>query len=164
MNKLAFKFRGLGVIVALAVIAGFAAVTMLLWNSLMPDIAGLSALSYWQALGVLALSRILFSGFSGIGGGLGDIKRRHGGDFRHENALRGKWMHMSEEERMAFFKKERDLRSTYNGRFGRPHEFCDGGSASGAFRGGDNNGDAGINNSDDGVNKRGAGAQGGKNE
>jgi hypothetical protein len=33
-----------------------------LWNWLMPGLFGLPALTFWQALGVLALSRILFGG------------------------------------------------------------------------------------------------------
>jgi hypothetical protein len=44
----------------------FAVVAMFLWDSLLADIFGLPALNYWQALGIFALSRILFSG---IGGG-----------------------------------------------------------------------------------------------
>ncbi|WP_075601860.1 hypothetical protein [Saccharicrinis aurantiacus] len=36
---------------------------LLLWNWLMPAIFGLTIITYWQALGLLALSKILFSGF-----------------------------------------------------------------------------------------------------
>lgn len=32
---------------------------MLLWNALLPDIAGLPAINYLQAVGLLALTRIL---------------------------------------------------------------------------------------------------------
>ena len=42
---------------------GFA--TMELWNWLMPAIFGLRAITFWQSLGVLALSRILVGGFRG---------------------------------------------------------------------------------------------------
>ena len=38
-----------------------------LWNWLMPMIFGLRELTFWQAVGLLALSRILFGGV-GIGG------------------------------------------------------------------------------------------------
>lgn len=43
----------------------------LLWNWLMPAIFGLPPIRFWQALGLLALSRILFGGFGfrGSGGG-----------------------------------------------------------------------------------------------
>src|SRR5262245_47495127 len=47
-----------------------------LWNWLVPDIFGLRSIRFWEALGLLALSRILFGGF-GRGGG-----RRHSSDGR----------------------------------------------------------------------------------
>jgi hypothetical protein len=39
-----------------------------LWNWLVPDIFALRRITFWEALGLLALSRILFGGF-GRGGG-----------------------------------------------------------------------------------------------
>jgi uncharacterized membrane protein YgcG len=39
-----------------------------LWNWLLPDIFGLRRVTFWEALGLLALSRILFGGFSKGGG------------------------------------------------------------------------------------------------
>jgi len=41
----------------------------LLWNWLMPAIFGLPPIRFWQALGLLALSRILFGGFGFRGSG-----------------------------------------------------------------------------------------------
>ena len=38
-------------------------VVLLLWNWLMPDIFDLRRLTFWEALGLLALCRILFGGF-----------------------------------------------------------------------------------------------------
>ena len=46
-----------------ATVFGF--VVMWLWNWLMPAIFGLHLISFWQALGLLVLSKILFSGFRG---------------------------------------------------------------------------------------------------
>lgn len=46
-------------------------VLMLLWNWLMPDLFGLSTLTYWQAFGILILAKIIF----GFGGGNGPGKR-----------------------------------------------------------------------------------------
>jgi hypothetical protein len=43
----------------------FSSVVMALWNRLMPPIFGLHAISVWQALGLLVLSKILFGGFHG---------------------------------------------------------------------------------------------------
>ena len=48
-----------------------------LWNWLMPGIFGLRALTFWEALGLLALSRILFGGFGRGGGSHGPRKERH---------------------------------------------------------------------------------------
>lgn len=42
-------------------------VTMLLWNALMPIIFGIKSITYLQALGLIILSKILFSGFSHMG-------------------------------------------------------------------------------------------------
>jgi hypothetical protein len=45
-------------------------VVMGLWNLLIPPIFGLHDITFWQALGLLALSRILFGGFRGWGRGM----------------------------------------------------------------------------------------------
>lgn len=44
------------------------AFVMWLWNWLVPDLFGLRQVRFWEALGLLALCRILFGGF-GHGGG-----------------------------------------------------------------------------------------------
>jgi len=46
-------------------------VVKLLWNGLLPSLFGFPAVTFWQALGLLVLSRVLFGGF---GHGFG---RRH---------------------------------------------------------------------------------------
>jgi hypothetical protein len=46
-----------------------------LWNWLLPPLFGLPHVTFWQALGLLALSRILFGGF-GLGGDSGSHHRR----------------------------------------------------------------------------------------
>jgi len=38
-----------------------------LWNWLLPDIFGLRRVTFWESLGLLALSRILFGGFGRSG-------------------------------------------------------------------------------------------------
>jgi hypothetical protein len=45
-------------------------VVMSLWNWLVPPLLGLPTITFWRALGLLALCRILFGGF-GFGGGGG---------------------------------------------------------------------------------------------
>ena len=97
MRTRIFKFIG-GFIAAAT---GFSAITMLLWNALLPSIFGISAINFWQALGLLVLGRILFSG---IGGGGGGFTHMHG--MMHDkkrNFIREKWMKMTPEERKEFF-------------------------------------------------------------
>ena len=38
-----------------------------LWNWLLPSLFGWRQITFWQAIGILALSRILFGGFGGRG-------------------------------------------------------------------------------------------------
>jgi len=68
--------------VFLIIFAGLVWAVSALWNWLMPSIFGLHAISYWQALGLMALSWILFGGLRGCGAGRGswryDMRRRWG--------------------------------------------------------------------------------------
>ncbi|MFD2566158.1 hypothetical protein [Pseudotenacibaculum haliotis] len=43
----------------------FGYVIMYLWNWLMPAIFGLTTITFWQAIGICLLSKILFGGFAG---------------------------------------------------------------------------------------------------
>ncbi len=51
--------------IAVVAVAVFGAVVMVLWNWLMPPLFGWAAIGFWQALGLLVLSRILLGGFHG---------------------------------------------------------------------------------------------------
>ncbi|MDR1226216.1 MAG: hypothetical protein LBK47_04880 [Prevotellaceae bacterium] len=86
-----------------AAIAAFSAATMLLWSWLMPAIFGVSAINFWQALGLLVLARLLFGGFGGRRGWLGHHAMMHGRG-RHGNPIREKWTKMTPEERKEFVK------------------------------------------------------------
>jgi hypothetical protein len=55
-------------IVILIVVAGFGNAVLHLWNWLMPSIFGLPVLTFWQAVGLLGLSWILFGGWRGFPG------------------------------------------------------------------------------------------------
>jgi hypothetical protein len=68
-------------------------VVMHLWNWLAPALFGLPAITFWQALGLLALCRILFGGFGMSGGGAGSRSRRR---------ARDRWEQMTDEERERF--------------------------------------------------------------
>ncbi|MDR2783423.1 MAG: hypothetical protein LBB48_06230 [Treponema sp.] len=121
MNKDFFKIRFLGLLIALAVIAGSSIVAMLLWNALMPGIFALPVLNYWQTLGLAVLCRIFLGGIPlghiALGFGQG------GRDFHHGNKMREKWMAMSDEERKAFIEKEGDFRALFHDRFSHLHRF-----------------------------------------
>jgi Ca2+/H+ antiporter, TMEM165/GDT1 family len=80
--------------VMFAVLAGgiFGFVVMWLWNHLMPALFGLHSLGFWQALGLLILSKILLSGFHGRPGFSRDWRMRF---------IR-RWDQMTPEEREAF--------------------------------------------------------------
>jgi len=88
-------------IMVLAGIFIFGGIVMLLWNALMPEIFHLPIIGFWQALGLLVLAKIFFSGFRG-GGPRGRMKDK----------LREKWMTMTPEEREKF-------RQDWGGRCGR---------------------------------------------
>ncbi len=57
----------LGLLIFLAVFAAISAVIMLLWNWLIPGIIGWSVVNYWQAMGLLVLSRLLLGGLGKLG-------------------------------------------------------------------------------------------------
>lgn len=69
---------------------------MLLWNAILPSvILSVGKLNYWQAIGLLILSKILFGGFKG---------RPNNGDgrFRGAQKWREKLHNMTPEEREKF--------------------------------------------------------------
>jgi hypothetical protein len=51
-------------------------IVQMLWNWLLPALFGFPQITFWQALGVLVLSRILFGGFGGGHSGGRSRKRR----------------------------------------------------------------------------------------
>ncbi|UKN01080.1 hypothetical protein K6119_15220 [Paracrocinitomix mangrovi] len=94
---------GIVLLIIVAVI-GFAAlfgfVVMWLWNWLMPEIFGLPIITFWQGVGIVILSKILFGGFGG-GGSKG--KKHHKGHKKHNdgNDDFSKWKHYGQ-----FWKEE----------------------------------------------------------
>jgi hypothetical protein len=82
--------RGLKVLlIATVAVTVFSFVVMELWNRLMPTLFSLHAVSFWQALGLLVLSKILFGGFHGRPG--------FGGHWRQR--MMERWEQMTPEER-----------------------------------------------------------------
>jgi len=81
-------------------------VVMLLWNWLLPTLFGWRLITFWQALALLVLCRILFGGWSGSGGGKGHM-RRHMKERMAERMgerMRERWERMTPEEREKFRK------------------------------------------------------------
>jgi hypothetical protein len=79
-------------LIVFVVATAFGFIVMLLWNGLIPALFGGPVLSFWQAVGLLVLSRILF--FGGPGG-----RFRRGGHGPWRRHFRERWEHMSPEER-----------------------------------------------------------------
>ena len=107
--------RGLGLaVMAAAFVAVCSLVVMLLWNALVPELFRGPVLGFWQAAGLLVLSRILFGGFQ---------RRERWERMTPEERTRfregyARWSQMTPEERAEF-------RSAFGGRcggFGRERE------------------------------------------
>jgi hypothetical protein len=77
-----------GLLVFIAIGGG---VVQLLWNWLLPPLFGWRQVTFWQAVGMLALCRILFGGFGGHGV-RSNVRRR----------MAERWDHMTPEERERF--------------------------------------------------------------
>ena len=85
--------RGLRIAaIGVLAVAVFGFVVMSLWNWLAPAVFGLHSITFWQALGVLVLSKILFGGFRGRPGFGGGWRRR----------MNDRWQQMTPEERERF--------------------------------------------------------------
>jgi hypothetical protein len=87
-----------GIKIALLVILGaivFGFIVKGLWNILVPPIFGWHTITFWQALGLLLLSKILFGGF-----------HRHAGrdHNRWKQRMKDRWEQMTPEERETFRK------------------------------------------------------------
>lgn len=90
-------------VIAFVLIGG--EIVRLLWNWLMPAIFGLPSITFWQAVGLLALARILFGGFGRHGSGRGRFRRRF--SERMADRLAERLAEMTPEERAAFHARMR---------------------------------------------------------
>jgi hypothetical protein len=70
----------------------FSFVVMRLWNWLMPAVFGWHLITFWQAVGLLVLSKILFGGFHG----------RPGRQMYWRQRMIERWEKMTPEEREKF--------------------------------------------------------------
>ncbi len=73
--------------------------TMLLWNWLVPELFHGPAINFWQALGLLTLTKILFWTFA---------KKQHGHSGQWRPYWKEKWNTMNPEDRERFKQKMKD--------------------------------------------------------
>jgi len=88
MNRAAKAIKIALCVTAAVLVFGF--IVKGLWNVLIPPIFGWHTITFWQALGLLLLSKILFRGF-----------HRHGGRGRDrwKQSWKDRWETMTPEER-----------------------------------------------------------------
>jgi hypothetical protein len=73
-------------------------IVRLLWNWLLPPLFGWREVTFWQALGLLALCRILFGGSGWRGSMRSNMRRR----------MQERYEHMTPEERERFRQRMRE--------------------------------------------------------
>lgn len=88
----------------------FGEIVRSLWNWLMPALFHLGAITFWQAIGLMILSWLLFGGLRGVGR-VGSRRRDWGpmrgrwnerGEGRWEERWESRWQQMSPEEQNRF--------------------------------------------------------------
>jgi hypothetical protein len=92
MRKRGFWIAPLAILAMIAFAALGGEVVKLLWNWLLPPLFGWRLITFWQALAVLVLCRILFGRMGGRGFGRPNFRRRMG----------ERWEKMTPEEREKF--------------------------------------------------------------
>jgi hypothetical protein len=104
-----WKIHGLNIAaIAVFAIAALGLAVMLLWNWLMPEIFALRTITFWQALGLFVLAKILFGAFH----------PRHSHKFR-PRFVTG-WGRLTDEERQKFWAQLTDEeRQKFRSRLGR---------------------------------------------
>mgnify|MGYP001551730079 FL=1 len=86
-------------VIPLIIIAGILLLSlavMLLWNAILQPVLDIRSITYWQAVGIFVLCKILFGSFR---------RRRfpsHEKGWQGRHHLRQKWMNMSDEDRIKF--------------------------------------------------------------
>lgn len=92
--KQTFKMNRTAIfIVPIIILFGLTFIVMWLWNAILPETIYVKTITYWQAMGILILSKILFGGFSKCG--------RHAPNFKKRQFI-NKMKSMSPEERIKF--------------------------------------------------------------
>ncbi len=95
MKYMKWKWVAKGIAFGIFFVSAFTLATMLLWNNLATAIFGLPALSFFQALGLMILGRLLTGGFG----------HRGRGGFGRGHYMRQRWQNMPPEQREQFMKR-----------------------------------------------------------
>lgn len=90
MKNQCCKFRFLIPVFILGFTALFSFAVYELWNGVLVDVLGVKAITFWQALGILVLARILFGGFP--------FRRPFGPPWRHHGMMEH-WQSLTPEQR-----------------------------------------------------------------
>lgn len=101
MKRYWIKRVPLFILLGAAAVFIFSGIVMLLWNGILPAVLHVGVITFWQAMGILLLAKILFGGFRG---------RRHHMGHHWAKHLHRKWQHMTPEERervIAIMKEKR---------------------------------------------------------
>ena len=95
VRVLCYTILGLAGAVLMGVVFGFG--LMLLWNWLMPDLFNLKEISYWQAIGIFVLARLLFGSLGSNNHGSNSSKhKRHKADKMDQKGNWKNWRHYDE--------------------------------------------------------------------
>jgi hypothetical protein len=98
MRKKWIFFAPLAILAMLVFIAIGGEIVLHLWNWLLPSLFGWRQITFWQALGLLVLCRVLFGGLGLHGSGRSNFRSR----------MKARCEHMTPEERERFRQRMRE--------------------------------------------------------
>lgn len=94
-------YRVLATILAIAILTSAgSALTMVLWNAIIPGVCGFQTINFVEALGLLALGLTLSGGITIPLAAM--LHLLHPGHRKRSHELRERWKNMSDEDRRAF--------------------------------------------------------------
>ena len=105
MRRKFWPLKAVGILAIVAVVfSALSYVVMQLWNNVLAVVVHVGVVTFWQAAGILVLSKILFGGFKGGGfrGGMHGHSQWKSEMRNKWQNVREKWDNMSPEEREKF--------------------------------------------------------------
>lgn len=96
MQYMKWQWVAKGIVFGALFVTLFTFATVLLWNNLAVPIFGLPVLTFFQALGLMILGRLLTGGFGPRGWGRGGMRGHH---------MRERWKSMSPEQRQQLMQR-----------------------------------------------------------